>query len=260
MGVCKADFLGNFYPSKIYAAGSPEWVKDAVNPQHDWQCSEAAYQAQKFPELDWDLFSKKGGEAALRLSHSPDLMEVRRSNWKKSTFDTMKQVLEAKFNDNSLSMALHRTGDSFLLEHNPEIGRDSRWSDNNDGSGQNLLGALLMLVRDQLPKNGFERVDPTQTGPSRTGLWTRFLIEQCHFNVETGEGLESSDVWKDWVRSTAAAVNNETRRRARAMRGTPPTGYRNCSFLSRQAHHECRQAVVDEVCLSVRLCVCGSSA
>jgi endogenous inhibitor of DNA gyrase (YacG/DUF329 family) len=60
----------------------------------------------------------------------------------------MRRVLRAKFDQNPhLKTQLVSTGRAYLNEHNPQIGRDRFWSDNNDGSGLNMLGKLLMELR-----------------------------------------------------------------------------------------------------------------
>lgn len=62
------------------------------------------------------------------------------------------------------------TGDAFLLEHNNRHGKDSFWSDNCDGTGNNLLGLLLILRRDEL--KGQE-------------CWRRWLCQQV--DLSTGD-------------------------------------------------------------------------
>ena len=41
-------------------------------------------------------------------------------------------------------------GEAYLLEHNVRAGRDVYWSNNHDGTGKNLLGLQLMLIREEL--------------------------------------------------------------------------------------------------------------
>ena len=62
----------------------------------------------------------------------------------------MEFVLRAKFALPSMRAALLASGSAVLLEHNEVVGRDTFWSDNYDGSGQNRLGRLLMLLRKEL--------------------------------------------------------------------------------------------------------------
>ena len=60
---------------------------------------------------------------------------------------TMSEGLLLKFNDNKMMQILKNTGYTYLLEHNETVNRDKIWSNNNDGTGTNLLGLLLMLIR-----------------------------------------------------------------------------------------------------------------
>jgi len=72
-----------------------------------------------------------------------------------------------------------RTEQAFLLEHNPTFGRDSTWSDNNNGEGTNWLGLQLMLVRDELRpvarhfgwKDWISGSIDLETGLPRNGDW-----------------------------------------------------------------------------------------
>jgi hypothetical protein len=66
----------------------------------------------------------------------------------------MYDVLIAKFKQNPvLANILLATEDAFLIEH---TFRDAKWGNNSDGTGENILGLLLMKVRYLLniEKNG----------------------------------------------------------------------------------------------------------
>jgi len=53
------------------------------------------------------------------------------------------------------------TGDKILIEHTY---KDSYWADGGDGSGQNWLGKILMIVRDHI-RNGTK---PEETEEKKT--------------------------------------------------------------------------------------------
>ena len=60
----------------------------------------------------------------------------------------MKDALKYKFIQNSnLRQMLLQTGDSTIVEH---TSHDSYWGDGGDGSGKNVLGLLLMELRNEL--------------------------------------------------------------------------------------------------------------
>ena len=60
----------------------------------------------------------------------------------------MRDALRAKFTQHpELSELLLGTGDAKLVEHTEN---DDYWGDGGDGRGKNMLGRLLMLLRDEL--------------------------------------------------------------------------------------------------------------
>jgi N-glycosidase YbiA len=70
------------------------------------------------------------------------------SNWDNMRDDVMREALYAKFTQHEhLAIALKATGTSQLVEH---TANDSYWADGGDGTGKNMLGILLMELRDKL--------------------------------------------------------------------------------------------------------------
>lgn len=60
----------------------------------------------------------------------------------------MRQAVRAKFTQHDdIRAILLATGDAKLVEHTDN---DAYWGDGGDGSGKNLLGQILMEVRDEL--------------------------------------------------------------------------------------------------------------
>jgi hypothetical protein len=60
----------------------------------------------------------------------------------------MQTAVLAKFTQNAgLKELLLSTGDAKLVEHTEN---DSYWGDGGDGKGRNMLGQVLMYVREQL--------------------------------------------------------------------------------------------------------------
>jgi hypothetical protein len=61
----------------------------------------------------------------------------------------MWQILEAKFQQNpDFAEYLIATRPLYLLEHNEKEGRDTYWLDDFTGNGFNMLGKMLMAIRD----------------------------------------------------------------------------------------------------------------
>jgi len=150
-----ASFLGNFYHAPFIFRG------------HNMQCSEAAYQAGIDPDK-MNAFSKLSGQAAFKLGRrtkanntwkDPDGRHLQRwkaekGSGKKSRSDSwMKEALREKFRQNDeLRELLLATEDAYLVEHVPEdrAKTEKYWGDGFNGKGINVLGKMLMQVRDEL--------------------------------------------------------------------------------------------------------------
>lgn len=72
-------------------------------------------------------------------------------NWENVKNGIMLKALRAKFTqDESCRKVLLSTGDKTLVEH---TSRDRYWGDGGDGSGLNILGDLLMVVRKEIAQD-----------------------------------------------------------------------------------------------------------
>lgn len=70
-------------------------------------------------------------------------------NWESERLISMTRVLFAKFKQNpDLAILLKSTGDKYLEETNDWD--DRFWGANQFGNGQNMLGRILMLVRENI--------------------------------------------------------------------------------------------------------------
>lgn len=128
--------LSNYYPSIIC-------LKDVV-----WKTVEHYYQAQKF--------AGHPQEELIRLSDTPDDAKRMgndtsypiRSDWEEAKVEVMRTALKAKFTQNPhLKEKLLATKDAVLMENSQ---KDYFWGIGKDGSGKNMLGKLLMELRDKL--------------------------------------------------------------------------------------------------------------
>jgi ribA/ribD-fused uncharacterized protein len=113
-----------------------------------WPTSEHYFQAQKF------VGTKH--EEAIRLIESPmaaaemgrNRKKPLRSDWEAVKDDIMREAVFAKFTQHSeLREILLSTGEARLVEHTVN---DSYWGDGGDCQGKNMLGRILMEVRDKL--------------------------------------------------------------------------------------------------------------
>lgn len=143
-------FLSNFYPCWVTYQGQR------------YKNAEAAFQAAKCANpLDRIRFQKYDPAQAKKAGRRVQL----RPDWDAIKTTVMHDVLTAKFTSNpDLTKRLLGTSDRVLVEGN--LWHDNYWgccscSRCGRGSGQNMLGRLLMQVREELRmKGGF--VHPTK--------------------------------------------------------------------------------------------------
>lgn len=113
-----------------------------------WPTTEHYFQAQKF--------SDASHQERIRLARTPakakGLGRSRklpiRPDWDDVRVEVMRRAIRAKFTQHpNLGEQLLATGDALLVEHSAD---DPFWADGGDGSGQNVLGQLLMELRAEL--------------------------------------------------------------------------------------------------------------
>ena len=113
-----------------------------------WPTSEHYFQAQKFhdPADREEVRRAKTPMIAARLGR--DRTKKLRPDWDSARVSVMRTALQAKFAQHEpLRALLLSTGDAKLVEHTEN---DDYWADGGDGSGQNMLGRLLMELRGEL--------------------------------------------------------------------------------------------------------------
>lgn len=128
--------FSNFSPHKIHLDGK------------NWPTSEHYFQAQKFHDAAY--------RERIRTAHSPmdaanlgrDRKQKLRPDWESVKVDVMRNAVRAKFSQHAeLTALLLATGDAKLVEH---TANDAYWGDGGDGRGRNMLGQILMQVREAL--------------------------------------------------------------------------------------------------------------
>lgn len=113
-----------------------------------WPTSEHYFQAQKFldPAHQEEVRAAKSPMIAARMGRSRQ--RPLRKDWESSKDHVMRKAVLAKFTQHEdLRALLLSTGNAKLIEHTEN---DSYWGDGGDGSGKNMLGRILMEVREQL--------------------------------------------------------------------------------------------------------------
>jgi ribA/ribD-fused uncharacterized protein len=130
-------FLSNFYSHPFLFNG------------HTYATAEHAFQAAKCVDES----------EAVRVRRAPSPASARqigrrvqpRPDWNEVRVDVMRAVLVAKFSDPDLRAPLTATGEADLVEKN--TWGDRFWS-RSRGVGRNMLGQLLMELRQSLKASG----------------------------------------------------------------------------------------------------------
>ena len=129
----------------LFSFDEPRIVVDG----EEWSCSEAYFQAQK-------SLGTSDYETVKELMRNADPMEAygigrrhkRRPDWFDVNVDVMRKAVYAKFTQNQeLKELLLSTGDHPLVQVKPG---DWFWGTGPDNNGKNMLGELLMELRDGL--------------------------------------------------------------------------------------------------------------
>jgi len=113
-----------------------------------WPTVEHYFQAQKFGNKKYQEEIRNSRKAVLAARMGRDRRHKLRDDWESVKVSIMKKAVKAKFSQNShLGKMLVATKNALLIEHTI---RDAFWGDGGDGHGQNMLGRLLMEVREKL--------------------------------------------------------------------------------------------------------------
>jgi N-glycosidase YbiA len=113
-----------------------------------WYTSEHYFQAQKFPAHPWfdKIREVKTPKEAAKMGR--DRRYPLRSDWEEIKDEIMYRGVLKKFETHEdLSLILLSTGDEIIVENAPG---DYYWGCGVDGSGKNMLGQMLMVVREKL--------------------------------------------------------------------------------------------------------------
>ena len=117
-----------------------------------WPTSEHYFQAQKFAgtEFEEEIRQVKSPMIAARMGR--DRSKPLRADWERVKDEIMRRAVLAKFTQHAeLRDTLLATGDAMLVEHTRN---DSYWGDGGDGRGRNMLGQILVSVREELSLTG----------------------------------------------------------------------------------------------------------
>jgi ribA/ribD-fused uncharacterized protein len=123
-----------------------------------WPTSEHYFQAQKFLEREHQEAIRQTASAMIAARMGRDRKRPLRKDWESVKVDLMRRAVLAKFTQHAdLQQLLLATGEAKIVEHTR---RDSYWGDGGDGSGRNMLGRILMEVRDAIARSAAARQEP----------------------------------------------------------------------------------------------------
>lgn len=113
-----------------------------------WPTSEHYFQAQKFAGTEHEEAIRRARSPMVAARMGRSRQRPLRADWEGVKDEIMLAGLRAKFAQHAdIRAVLLGTGDALLVEHTR---KDRYWGDGGDGSGRNMLGRLLMRVREEL--------------------------------------------------------------------------------------------------------------
>ena len=113
-----------------------------------WPTVEHYVQAQKFTDTEFVETIRLCGEARTARKLGGSRKHPRRADWDSVRDDVMRMAVRQKFRTHpDLSELLLATGDEELVESSP---RDYYWGCGAKRTGKNMLGKILMELRQEL--------------------------------------------------------------------------------------------------------------
>lgn len=137
--------LGNFAPTPIVVGGVP------------FDCTEKLFQVMKFTDLESRniIYAQKGQPIKMKAKHQENVGVVR-EDWGRIFIDAMKFCLMQKYHQSEIFRnELERSKGLFIVEQQanprrPAGAYSAKLSDDgNTWAGPNIMGRLLMKLRDQ---------------------------------------------------------------------------------------------------------------
>ncbi len=117
-----------------------------------WPTSEHFFQAMKFSDAKEQEKIRRANSPMLAARLGRDRKKKLRRDWESAKVGVMREALMAKFRQHEeLRALLLSTGAAKLVEHTDN---DAYWGDGGNGKGKNMLGRLLMQVRERLREDG----------------------------------------------------------------------------------------------------------
>lgn len=122
-----------------------------------WKTSEHAFQAQKFPdnpEIQNEIFCALTPSKATEIGR--DKKNPLRKDWEVVKVHIMYKIVKAKFSQHpDLYKILLSTHGRKIIEHTY---KDKFWGDGGNGKGLNVLGVILVKIREEFETDEFVKI------------------------------------------------------------------------------------------------------
>jgi ribA/ribD-fused uncharacterized protein len=149
----------------------------------EFTCSEMAYQFGKPIRLEvseW-LVSAPAPHLCAAAAHALLSFDIA-PDWNKIKVDRMRDILKEKFTQHKdLQKMLLDTGNAILIE---ESTIDAFWGIGKKGNGKNMLGVLLMEVRDDIRWGACEDLRSNESGDALCAMYGECNYPNCHMNPD----------------------------------------------------------------------------
>ncbi len=139
---------------QFYRTGDPygEFSNFAAFPfqleEREWRTTEHYFQGKKFEGTEYEEAIRNEPSPMIAARMGRNRAWPLRKDWEEVKDDVMRRALRAKFTQHPhLRELLTSTGEADLVEHTKN---DRYWADGGDGTGENILGKLLMELRELL--------------------------------------------------------------------------------------------------------------
>lgn len=159
-----------------------------------WPTSEHYFQARKFDDDHVQRLIRKAESpmTAAQLGRSREY--PLRTDWEAVKDDVMREAVRLKVSQHAdVRDTLLSTGQADIIEHTVN---DSYWADGGDGSGKNMLGKILMEIREEWRAS--EPFDEASHLPQPP--WLRFpqYDDPSDLGYRMGGGQDYLDEWLSW--------------------------------------------------------------
>jgi N-glycosidase YbiA len=146
--------MGKNEPIKFYSTSDEygEFSNFAEYPiivdNKTWPTSEHYFQAMKFDDKEYMEKIRQSPKPFTAARMGRDRTKKIKRGWESMRVNVMTTAVRAKFTQhNELTQLLISTGGKKIIEHTEN---DDFWGDGGNGKGKNMLGIILMRIREEI--------------------------------------------------------------------------------------------------------------